>query len=722
MAGYEAIDGEIDVRGLVMLLWRRRGMILGFVILFAALAALALSFVAPRYTARALVLVQSGAPELPGDLTGIAAPVHSPAPVILSEIEIMRSRMLTEQIVQRLDLMNDPEFNAHAAAGGGGAFKNLSVYGSELEKLPPEIAARHKSEVITAFLENLNVRQIEGSFAIQVEFTAHDPAKAALVANTLADAYIAQRLEGKSAAAKNLTGWLDKRLVQLREQVRGAEAALQEYRAAHNIVEGTDSIVSKDQLAELRGQLNAARAAQTEAEARVQQVRAAAKDPAKLEAASALADTGLVRELRLSLLQLQAQQSELSSRYGPKHPKMTNLSSELGEVRGALQGELSKIVKNVEAEAEFARAKTASLEEALQAAGQRRDSDSSVSVRLEELEREAASSRLIYERFLETGKRAGQYEELQTPEARVISYAAVPDKPGFPNKALLIVLSGIMGLFLALSLVLLLEKMDNAFRSAVQLEGVFDYPCYGLIPAAEGVKDHDLAAYVIGQPSSVVAEAVRSLRAVLNLRSPFKKPKVITVTSSFPGEGKTTLSLWLARLAAKSGEKVILIDADLRRPNVHKQLGTDNALSLAEYLTDQKALEQVVRKDPASGLHMIYGRSVTGSALDLIASEKMKKLVDSLRRVYDLVIIDSPAALAVSDARLLARMSDHTLYAVAWNATPREVVASGVKQFTDMDYQALSFVLTNVDVKRHVRYGYGDSVYYYGRYKEAYAA
>ena len=174
-------------------------------------------------------------------------------------------------------------------------------------------------------------------------------------------------------------------------------------------------------------------------------------------------------------------------------------------------------------------------------------------------------------------------------------------------------------------------------------------------------------------------------------------------------------------MTAKSDEKVILIDADLRRPNVHRSLGAVNDVTLVDYLTDQKDLNDVIQKDEKSGLHMILGRSVPNSALDLVSSKKMAAMIEELSAVYDFIIIDSPACLAVSDARILANMSDHTVYAVGWDRTPREVVMSGVKQFTDMNYQNLSFVLSNVDVKKHVNYGYGDSVYYYGRHKEYYA-
>ena len=247
------------------------------------------------------------------------------------------------------------------------------------------------------------------------------------------------------------------------------------------------------------------------------------------------------------------------------------------------------------------------------------------------------------------------------------------------------------------------------------MEAATGLPCFGLIPNAGSFKPPLLGRYALARPASPLAESVRTLRMLLNLRAKDKRPKVITLTSSFPGEGKTTLSLWMARLAAAAGEKVIVIDADLRRPSIHKASGQKSDATLAEYLSGDMDLNQIIRKDADSPAHIIFGRSVPHEALDLVASEKMKVLVGHLRETYDFVIIDSPACLAVSDARLLATLSDCVLYIVKWDKTPREAVANGIKHFADIGYGPLVLVLSNVDMKKHARYGYADTAYYYGR-------
>jgi succinoglycan biosynthesis transport protein ExoP len=321
---------------------------------------------------------------------------------------------------------------------------------------------------------------------------------------------------------------------------------------------------------------------------------------------------------------------------------------------------------------------------------------------------EAESTRETLNGFLEAARRSERQEELQEPRAKVISAASVPRAPSWPNQMLVLSLSAVASLFAGLGIALLMEKLDNSFRSANQIENAMGLPCFALIPSAGKVRMPFLGRYPLAEPTSGLAESVRTLRMVMNLRSGEKKPKVVTMTSSFPAEGKTTLSLWLARSAAASGERVLLVDTDLRRPNVHTSSGQRGPASLADYLSGEKEMEEVICKDADSPAHIIFGKSVP-NALDLLGTERMKDLVARLRGKYDLVILDSPSCLAVPDARLLATLSDCVLYAVKWDKTPREAVAGGVKHFTDFGYSALALVLTNVDVKRHAEYGYGDS-------------
>jgi len=389
-----------------------------------------------------------------------------------------------------------------------------------------------------------------------------------------------------------------------------------------------------------------------------------------------------------------------------------------------MKDEMQVVAESLEADLRVSQARVEALEQSLDDVEGVRLTENQANIRLRELARESESNQIIYDTFLKTYKRADQREKLQEAEARVISYATIPRFASYPNKPLFLSLAIAASFFLGIALALLLEKLDNAYKTSLQLENETGYPCFGIVPLALKLdKKKPIGDYILSKPASNVAEAVRTLRMVLNLRSqdPIKRPKVVTITSSLPNEGKTTLSSWMSRVAAKSGEKVIVIDCDLRRPKLHDAFGKKPQNTIVEFLTGRADLDEVIFRDPASGVHAIFARSVPNNALDLLSKQSMKNLIKSLRETYDLVILDSPACLAVSDARLLASESDQTLFAVSWDDTPREVVNAGVKQFADFGYDALAFVLTNVDIRRHSKYGYGDTVYYYSRYKQYYA-
>ncbi|MEM9469964.1 MAG: polysaccharide biosynthesis tyrosine autokinase [Pseudomonadota bacterium] len=728
-------DLEIDLRNFLLMLWRRKFFILAIMIIALSVVFVLVNMVQPRYSAKALVMIENRFDPGP-ELRALISSMRVDTTLILSEAEVLKSRTLAARVIERLDLMNDSEFNPRIASGqtisidsilspkeadGEGRFRKLSVYDEESEA-SENLISGEMGVVIDRFLRNVYARPIPGSFVLQIEFVSEDPKKAALIANTIVDTYIDQRLEAKFKATQKLTEWLDKRLEGLRMQVRESEAAVEQYRSDNNLVVGARAEVTAQQLSELNSQLVVAKSQKAEAQAKLEQIEGWIKKPENIETTSEALNSRVIQNLKLEESQIRREMSELSTIYGDQHPRMINARSELSDLRNKMRSEMRVIAQNISAELKVAQARVSALEAGLDEIEKIKQTENQASIKLRELARESESSQMIFDTFLETYKKSDDQESLQEAEARVISYATVPRAASYPNKPLFLSLTAVASFFLGIAISLLLEKLDNAYRTSSQLEQQNGYPCFGVIPEVEKPGSGPIGDYILTKPASNVAESVRTLRMVLNLRSsdPEQRPKVVTITSSLPSEGKTTLSSWMARIAAKSGEKVIVVDCDLRRPNLHNAFGVRPDKTIVEFLTDKADLEQVIKRDDQSGAHVIYARSVPNNALDLISKDRMRKLIASLRKAYDLVILDSPACLAVSDARVLATHSDQTLYAVSWDDTPREVVGAGVKQFADFGYGALAFVLTNVDIKRHSKYGYGDAVYYYSRYKQYY--
>lgn len=687
---------SFDLRGFLLLLWVRKWSVLVVVLIGLSLTSIGMASVSSLYMGRTLVLI-----EVPKGEQGDS--------ILYNEIEIFRSRVMARRVADRLNLMSDPEFNGrfdYKEGVVGKGFKKLSVYGSELETLPENAAEKGIDAVVSHFLKMLDVRLIDGSNVIEVEFMSVSANRAALITNSIADLYLEKRFDKEFQVAQKQSSELKSRLSELQEQVENSEQAVIDYSLQHPLV-GELEASSDEAYLEMNSQLAAARTKYTAVEARLARVRKHGDD-----------SSSVIQGLKGEKMKLEGGLAILSARYGDKHPDIINAKSEIEELRSSIVLEKRKVLATLKSDVKSSAARVRSLEEALAELKGKSSDDKEIVAQLNILKREAQSAQLVFDAFLEAYQQRDVSADEKKLEARVLSYAVSATQPSYPNKLLWWGIGIVLSLLVAVGVVALLEKLDNTFRRASQLEAMFDYPCYGLIPQMAIGSQRELADYIVSKPSSALAESVRTLRTVLNLRTKKgnKKTKVVTVTSSLSGEGKTVLSVWLGRLAAKSSEKVIVIDADLRRPDVHHCVGQSNDATLVDYLTDQKELADIIQKTDPSGVHMIYGRSVPNSALDLVSIEKMAKLVEKLRKAYDLVIIDSPACLAVSDAQVLANMSDHTVYAVEWGKTSRDVVASGVKKFIEMENANVSFVLTCVDMERYAKYGAD----HYSQYKECY--
>jgi capsular exopolysaccharide synthesis family protein len=272
--------------------------------------------------------------------------------------------------------------------------------------------------------------------------------------------------------------------------------------------------------------------------------------------------------------------------------------------------------------------------------------------------------------------------------------------------------------FLGLVLAFGAEMLDLGFRSMEQIEQIMGMAPLGLIPALKGVSNPD--TYVLENPASAFSEAVRSLHTSLLLSDVDRPPKVIMITSSLPSEGKSTICLSLAHLLAGTGQKVVVVDCDLRRPSMHASFGVPSRPGLVEFLAGKSTLEEVINKDQNSRAHVIPAGSPAPNPPDLLSSGHMRRLLKGLSDAYDLVILDTAPVVAISDTRVLGRLVDKTVFVARWAHTRREVVTAAMRQLADSGADVAGVLLSRVDVKKHAQYGYGDSGYYHGRVKKYY--
>jgi capsular exopolysaccharide synthesis family protein len=341
-------------------------------------------------------------------------------------------------------------------------------------------------------------------------------------------------------------------------------------------------------------------------------------------------------------------------------------------------------------------------------------------VTLRQLQREAGAERSLYEGFLTRFKQVAEQQDMQIPDSRVIARAESPIKPYFPNLIIFMEVGALLGVTIGFMVALLLEYLDRGIRSLSVAEKRYGVSGLGIVPLAETKVGQLPTDYLLEKPMSVYAESIRSIRTAVHFSNVDNPPKVIVITSSFPGEGKTVFSTSLARLLARSGQKIILIDADMRRPRIYGILNLDKTKpDLAMLLAGDTTLANAIQKDK-SGADVIIANGRTTNPQDLLGSHQMEKLLLELRSKYDMVIIDTPPIMTVTDAALIAQKADATIFVARWSSTAREVVGEGIQRLKKFNIKLAGLILTQVDLADLRQYGHDDYGHYYGKYQSYY--
>ncbi|MFP6625066.1 MAG: polysaccharide biosynthesis tyrosine autokinase, partial [Myxococcota bacterium] len=588
---------------------------------------------------------------------------------------------------------------------------------------------REHSRVVDVFLEDLAVSQVgRRSFVITISFTAENPRTASRVANTLADFYLVEQLEAKFEATKRATDWLNERLGALRERLEASEKLVEAYRSEHGLVAAAGMTVDEQQLSEINAQLILGRAHLAEKRARFRHVSELLESGAGVESLAEVLASEVVRDLRQQQAQLAREQAELASRYGDRHPRMIKIRAQSRDLGLQIESEVKRIVTNLEHEVAVASSRSRSLQSSLEQLQGRRSTEQVARIRLREFERESEANRALYESFLGRFKETSEQSGIAEADARIISRAAVPVDPSYPRKGLFAILGLLLSVGVGLAAVVVLERLDNGFRTGAQLEETLGLPHLASVPELS-VRDRTvegetlgLEAYVLAKPLSAYVESLRSLRSALLLSNVDDPPRVVVLTSALPSEGKTTMTLSLGRVAARADMRTIVIDADLRHPSVAKALGLEPEVGLVELLAGQASLDEVLILDEASGMYVlpVVSGSAGANPPDLLGSASMRALLEKLKSEFALVLIDSAPVLVVSDTRVLGQACDKLVFIAQWEKTPRGAAEEAVQVLRQFEVDVAGVVFSRLDLQRHARYGYGDSYSYYGKYSRYY--
>ncbi len=731
-------DG-FDIHTYIRMFLRRWQVIVGTLVIGVGLSFVNLLFATPLYTATTELLIDPN----PGiqNITPLVAEARTDAATMASEVRLIKSSVIAKRVIRKLNLHRDPEFGgtpakAEAKAGslwstvlgwfgmGGDRADDVQVEApkpAKMEDIDPDKLER----LARAFSARTQVRRVRGTRIISISFTSADPEKAARIANAIANAYLIDQLEARFETTRRATSWLRDRLRELQRAVHDAERAVELYRAEHNLIGPKGQTPYDAQLERLNQELILAKVQMNEKKARLEQAQQVIRSGGKLTAIDAVARSDVVSKLRQQIANLAQREAELITRFTPKHPKVVNVRAERRDLQRQISLEAKRIINNLQNDYDIARKRVESVEQSLAELKAKTKGARAASIRLRELEREAAASRAVYEAFLKSFKLSSQQETLRTAESRVITPAIAPSIPSHPNKRRKLLNAALMFGALGFGLAFLLEKLDNSFKTGDQIETELGVAHLASVPKISDLdRDNNgalipLERFVVVKALSPFAESIRALRMAIQLSNIDSPPQIVMITSSLPNEGKTVIAANLAQMATQAGARVLLIDADLRNPSLTRALTQGKGPGLVEILSHQVSPEQVILRDQ-TGFAFVRASKVSHNSAEILGSHTMKDFLEAFREHYDLILLDTSPVTPVVDARVLSQAVDSVVLVVEWDKTSRHAVREAIKNLRLAEDRLAGVVLNKVDMRRMLTYsGYGYG-YGYGRYSQKY--
>jgi capsular exopolysaccharide synthesis family protein len=721
------------------MLWRQKWLILGLTAVLWLPALLLVNAMTPLYSSSAVVVIDPH-PNRVINIPSVSEPMGIYLDTVNTEVEILRSRDLARRVVETLNLGQEPEYAA--TTDKPGLLTPLMEEGRALltdvaAMLPEPLAVlvtppprpapptgnaqeRENDRLTDAFQKNLRISPGVQSRAIRITVEARDPQLAARAANAVADAYLAIQVEAKRKATQNASEWLQSRLEELRQDMTSTgRAAVEAMRSETGLVKGRDAPLVNEEMSALNAQLAEARTAHANAQARLRQLQSVRPgNPESLTGADIGGDP-LITTLRQRQAALNAQLAELRAQYGDRHPALNRPTAELRELNATLATEVDRVVRSLRGEVEQQVAKIQDLSRRLESLRGESFDTLQADVRLRDLQRQADASDDNYRRAVTRLKETQVLQALEmTPDVRIVSGAAVPGGPVGPGKAVLAGLAAVVCGAIATGVALVRTMRQRGVYSSHQVEAVLGLPAVGIVPLLGRSKrsssaDADRDPYA-DTGGGDFAEAVWRLCARLHLVRTGAEPasikggEVVMLTSSVAGEGKTTLAVALSAFLADTGRRVVIVDCDTRRPAVHRLLGgVRPPKGLTDLLEGDATLDQVVHVDDRRRVAVIAaGRPVERPQI-LLGSKAMLSLLVELAERYDVVVLDTPPVLSVSDALILAPLADRVLYVVRWARTASSLASAGIKQVRQVGGRIGGAVLSMVNAREHANLEYG---------------
>lgn len=716
-------EASFDLLSLWNAVWQRKVSILTLMLVVMMLAALVVLAITPQYRASATMLIEDNSPNVLS-IEQMYGANSGGSEYLQTQVGLLRSRELAERVARELNLVRHPEFDPRQNQSTLSSFRawlgGLNLTDMLPFTLPGDLDSADDSptedelldQVVKAFRERIMITPVPKTQLVKVQVQMADAETAAWAANKLAEAYIDSQREAKIQMTEATTGWMNERMASLKEQLLESEHALQAYRDQENLVDlrGVKTVPGGE-LTDTGSKLVDARRSRAEAESQYNQVASMnSGNWERLASSPAVMSDALVQQFKSNRAEAQARVNDLAQRYGPKHPKMQSARTELAAANAALKAQVEQVVASIKRQYQLSVANVESLQSEFDRNRSQIQNISRKEFKLSELEREVNTNRSLYDTFLTRLKESLATADLDAGNARVVDKAVEPDLPVSPRKTQIVAGAGILALLFGAALSILLDKLNNTFKGAEELEDKLNLPVLGILPLLKDTKRANIAQMFNSNSDRSFLESVRTIRTGVVLSGLDKPLKVLLVTSTVPGEGKSSVASNLAYSLGQM-EKVLLIDADMRRPTAAKSFDLPPGTpGLANLIAGTAKIDECIHS--IGDIDLISAGTVPPNPLELLSSKRFQSAIQYLNDKYDRIVIDSPPTQAVSDAFVLSKVSSGVIYVVKYESTSIPMVERGIGRLLQNRAPMTGIVLNQVDVEKARKQGHSSGEYY----------
>lgn len=691
--------------------WRRRWAIIGSVAICVILGLIITLLMTPQFTARTLIEISRDTAKVV-KTEGVEQEV-SPIDMEFYQTQygLLQSRSLAERVARDIKLVDDPRFFEIFGAEPSGAQAVAS--GAALGPAGREDRVRQAGSILLA---NIGVGPIRSSRLVEISFISPDAALSQKVVNAWGRNFIEANLERRFDATAYARQFLERRLEQVRQKLEESERALVGYASNQRLITVTqggegdgqthERPIVADDLTALNQELSRATVERIRAESRLREARGQGSST------EALTNTG-ISTLRARRAEVAADRARALEKFGPDYPEAKELAAQQTQLDRSIAREESRVGES------FVEAYRASLARERAVGAQVEKAKASLldfrrrSIQYNIFQRDVDTNRELYNSLLQRYKEVGVSAGVGTNNVAVVDTAELPRKPSRPRVLFNLLISLVAGLFVGAALAFALEQIDEAISDPRDVERRLGLSLLGTIP-----QERDLTpAEAMRDRKSAMSEAYLSLQTNLDFATSHGAPKSICVTSTRPGEGKSTTAYAIASTFARSGRKVILIDGDMRSPTVHNLMGSDNSRGLSNFLTGNDDLAQLIRASQQDGLNFMPAGPNPPNAAELLSGPRVPLLIERLIETFDNVVIDSPPVIGLADAPLIANRVEATVYAVEAHVSRSSMVVVALDRLRKANAHLVGIVLTKFNGRRaNLGYGY-DYGYGYGSHR-----